>query len=194
MSASEQGTRTTRRSPGGAAMTLGEKLTFGAVLTFGVSLAVAQPLSDRPSGYGGGSEASDVTFPQPPPKPPRDADLIEYFSTPDSRNRYLLDLGNLSRGEQESVRFTLLVETSGGVRNLRHEAIRCATLDRRILAIGRADGTWSLTPNSPWQPIGIGATNLGYHDLQKVLCFGGPQAGRDEVARRLRAGLKQPNF
>lgn len=151
-------------------------------------------LASPPAAAQDTAAAKDVSFPDPPPKMPSDADVIEYFSTPASRNRYLLDLGSLSLGEQDSVRFSILIESSSGVRNVRHEAIRCGTLDRRILAIARADGSWSPTPNSPWQPVGRGDTNLGYHDLQKALCFGGPQAKRDVVSRRIETGLRQQNF
>jgi CNP1-like family len=141
------------------------------------------------------SEPKEITFPDPPPKPPATADQIEYFTVPDSRNRYWLDLASLAVGENQTIRFSTVLVSESGVRNVRHEAFKCASSERRLLAIGRTDGSWSVTPEAPWQPIRLGNnTNLGYPELFRALCFGGANADANKVSEKLRTGLKVGNF
>ena len=83
--------------------------------------------------------------------------------------------------------FSTLVVSESGVRNLRHEAFRCASSERRLLGIGRNDGTWSITSGAPWQPIRLGShTNLGYPELFRALCFGGANVDPKQVAEKIR--------
>ncbi len=141
------------------------------------------------------NEVKELAFPDPAPKPPTEANQFEYFSLPNSRTRYWLDLASLAVGENETVRFSTLLVSESGVRNVRHEAFRCASSERRLLAIGRSDGSWSVTPDAPWQPIRLGNnTNLGYPELFRALCFGGANADAQKVSEKLRSGLKVGNY
>lgn len=137
---------------------------------------------------------ADIAFPSPPPKAPNPDDLVEYYTTSSTRNRYLLDLASVAAADAESVRFTVVIESSSGVRNVRHEALRCSSMERRLLAIARPDGSWSVTTNSRWQPLGQSDNHLGYDELQKAFCFGGVQSDRAVVEQRIRTGRRLPNY
>ncbi len=174
-----------------------EYLAFAAVIAilFFGPIGLPEKLVSGKLALAQSAEPKEVEFPDPPPKHPLAANQIEYFSVPDSRNRYWLDLASLTQGEDETVRFTTLVVSDSGARNIRHEAFRCSRSERRLLAIGRNDGTWSVTNSSPWQPIRLGTnTNLGYPELFRALCFGGVDVNPQKVAEKIRSGFRVSNF
>lgn len=156
---------------------------LAAVITSAAATALAQS-----------SAPAEIGFPDPAPRQPAADNLLQYFSVPTTRNRYLLDLASLAagEGESESIRFSTVVESESGVRNVRHEAFHCTRSERKLLAIGRADGSWSVLANSAWQPIRVGTnTNLGHPELFRALCFGGVHADPKDVRKRITADLKQ---
>lgn len=91
----------------------------------------------------------DVPFPSPPTA---DA-LIPLYVSAATANRFYVDGVSLSVGADEVIRYVLVVETPGGVRNVTFEGMRCESRSRRIYASGRSDGVWSKARNSDWVRI-----------------------------------------
>lgn len=91
----------------------------------------------------------DVRFPSPPAG---DA-LIPLYVSAATTNRFYIDGSSLSVGADLVIRYVLVVETPGGVRNLTFEGMRCESRSRRIYGSGRPDGTWSKARNSDWVRI-----------------------------------------
>ena len=84
---------------------------------------------------------------------PEDKNLLEFDVGPTNRNHFFIDPTTLAVGNDGVVRFTLVVKTPGGARNVSFEGMRCETREARIIATGRADGSWHLLPRPVWKPI-----------------------------------------
>ena len=68
------------------------------------------------------------------PAPPQDADLIP-FSVNDSADfRFAVDPKSLSVGDDRVVRYTVVITSAGGGRNVSFEGLRCDAFERRIYA------------------------------------------------------------
>jgi hypothetical protein len=68
------------------------------------------------------------------PAPPRDEDLIR-FSVNDSADfRFAVDSKSISVGTDRVVRYTVVITSSGGGRNVSYEGLRCDAFERRIYA------------------------------------------------------------
>lgn len=105
------------------------------------------------------------------PTYPTDAGLIEFTLDRPTSNRFYLDSRSLSAGIDDVVRFTAVVDAQGGARSIAYEGIRCATRERRLYAVGRADGTWAMVHDSTWRSIELTGPNR-YHALlyRQFLC------------------------
>ena len=109
-----------------------------------------------------GGCASEAVAPTPspslttlaPPSWPQQQDLVEIDVGNLARNRFYVDVATLQVGGDGVVRYVLVVDSTGGARNVTYEGIRCASGEQRVYATG-ADGEWSLTPEnaSVWRPI-----------------------------------------
>ncbi|RZT41070.1 CNP1-like family protein [Cupriavidus agavae] len=69
------------------------------------------------------------------PALPQDADLIP-FSVNDSADnfRFAVDPKSISVGDDNVVRYTVVITSSGGGRNVSYEGLRCDAFERRIYA------------------------------------------------------------
>ncbi len=68
--------------------------------------------------------------------------------------RYAIDSASLSIGEHDGVRrFTVVIQSSSGVRNLRHEGIRCETGEYKTYAYAVGDGDFRLQKTAKWRAI-----------------------------------------
>ncbi|MBK8523893.1 MAG: CNP1-like family protein [Betaproteobacteria bacterium] len=70
-----------------------------------------------------------------------------------SNNKFFIDERSVTFGTDEVIRYTLVVTSPGGARNVSYEGMRCATGERRLYAFGRSDGTWSKARNNAWAKI-----------------------------------------
>ena len=87
------------------------------------------------------------------PGAPRQETLQSFYVSATSTNVFFVDLSSLTVAKDGVVRYVMLIETPGGVRNITYEGIRCETAERRIYASGRSDGRWSKSRNNAWARI-----------------------------------------
>lgn len=87
------------------------------------------------------------------PAAPQQDSMLPFYVSAANSNRFFVDSASLSVGADGVVRYVLVVETSGGARNVTYEGMRCETRERRIYASGRRDGAWSKSRNNEWERI-----------------------------------------
>jgi len=99
------------------------------------------------------------------PAYPSPQNLLPFEVSSVTRNRYFVDAASISVGKDGVVRYTVVIETLGGAKNISYEGMRCETGERRLYAYGHSDRTWSEAQTVAWQEI-----NFAYgHSYQKVL-------------------------
>jgi hypothetical protein len=125
---------------------------------------------------------------------PKNADLIEFYVSPGTANRFFVDGATLAVGKDGAVRYVLLVKTGGGATNVTFEGIRCKTGEYKIFASGRADGSWAPARLSDWRRIEDKPVNRHHAALSRELfCpFANPIKSADEGRDALRRG-KHPS-
>jgi len=101
----------------------------------------------------------------PPPVAPREDDLREITLRNLTDNRVALDRTTLNVGADEIVRYTLVVTSPQGVRNVSFEGIRCDPSEWKLLALGRPDGTWGVPRDQEWRKV----VNQGYNAIRFTL-------------------------
>ena len=124
------------------------------------------------------------------PAMPAAANLIPFYVSAATDNRFFVDGPSLSVDKDGVVRYVLVIETSGGARNVSYEGMRCETKERRMYASGRADGSWSKSRNNRWEPVREAVSNR-YHAalFLDYFCPGGAIVWTaDEARDALRKG------
>lgn len=124
------------------------------------------------------------------PAAPKQENLLPFYVSAATDNRFFIDGASLSVGSDGVIRYTLLVLTAQGARNVSYEGIRCATRERRIYASGRLDGSWSKSRNNEWVRILDEYANRHRAALYlEYFCpIGLPVHDADEARRALRNG------
>ncbi|MBX9849085.1 MAG: CNP1-like family protein [Rhodocyclaceae bacterium] len=85
---------------------------------------------------------------------PREENLIEFYVGPAVTGKYFIDQSTIGAGGNDNVvRYAMVVKTTGGATNISYEGLRCDTGELRIYATGRADGTWVESRQSEWRPL-----------------------------------------
>lgn len=87
------------------------------------------------------------------PAPPQEANLKEFYVDPRASNRFYVDTTSISVGSDGVVRYTLVVISPSGARNVSFEGLRCATRERRFYAFGNSAGAWSKARSAAWKPV-----------------------------------------
>lgn len=162
-------------------------------LMTGVLLAAALPpaLADDGNEVGGfeyepgkpwqEQEVSIPDFPAGQDLVPLDTDVPGY--------RYFIDPDSVSVGEQDGVaRYTVVIESDDGVRNVFYEGIRCNSKQYKTYAFGSGDGPFQAMPGADWRAI-RGHAAFGYRrDLAAYYVCDGPLARRSgtEIVKRIR--------
>lgn len=96
-----------------------------------------------------------------------------------------LDRASLTVGEDQVTRYTAMLESKDGVRNVFYEGIRCATREYRGYAVG-ASAEFQPLLNSEWRPISARGLDRYRHELARYyLC------DEDLRPRSKRAALNQ---
>lgn len=99
------------------------------------------------------------------PAYPRDEDLIEFTAGPAGSHRYFVDIRSISIGTDGIVRYSVVVRAAGGAVNVFYEGLRCASAEKRLYALGRANRQWSEAKRSEWTEIRFFNSN----DYQAIL-------------------------
>jgi hypothetical protein len=108
------------------------------------------------------------------PSPPKDSDLLRFDVSRASRNVFYVDAASLSVGDDGVVRFTLVIESPSGVKNISYEGMRCSSAERRVYAFGEVGGGWSLARQQAWQVIRGNSLNRHYAALySEYFCIPG---------------------
>jgi hypothetical protein len=126
------------------------------------------------------------------PPPPKAENLVEFNVSSATRNRHFVDTASISIGEDKVVRYTVVIEATGGARNVSFEGMRCATGERRLYAYGQPDGTWSKARNARWEGIKLRSL-LSYHKAlyEDHFCPDGINVrNAREAVRNLRQGAR----
>ena len=84
------------------------------------------------------------------PAAPNMDTLIPFEVNVSNANRFFVDPPSVSVGNDGVVRFTVVIESSGGARTVNYEGLRCKTRERRLYAFGQKDGTWVESEGSTW--------------------------------------------
>lgn len=87
------------------------------------------------------------------PAAPKEENLLPFYVSAVTDHKFLVDLASISVGSDGVVRYTLVVLTSGGARNISFEGMRCETRESRVYAFGRANGTWSKSRSNEWAKV-----------------------------------------
>jgi hypothetical protein len=112
------------------------------------------------------------------PPAPLPANLIEVKLDASTRNQLFIDQASLSIGNDGVVRYTAIIRTPSGAKNVSYEGLRCETGERKLYAFGRRSAnaggkdadkdagndanTWSRNRYAKWEPIQARLAG-GYH-------------------------------
>jgi len=97
------------------------------------------------------------------PPYPKDATLIEFRVSSDTRFRFFVDAASLSSGPDGVVRYTLVAKSPSGYANVSYEGIRCTAKEIKVFATG-GDGRWTAR-ESAWRPIEPRAFQRWHNEL-----------------------------
>lgn len=122
----------------------------------------------------------------------------QYPLAPEVRNLVPIDVGTLTEnkfaidepsvvfGPDGVIRYTLVITSPGGARNVSYEGMRCATAERRLYALGRADGSWSKARSDKWVRISENSLNRHHAALfRDYFCTAGGTVSDTAEARRV---------
>lgn len=125
---------------------------------------------------------------------PKTENLIPFAVSATTSNEFMIDGESLTVSADGVVRYTLVIVSSAGARNVSYEAIRCPTGERRLYALGHwSDKTWSRARRDEW--IRIQESTLNRHHaalFSEYFCAIGINLRDADDARRslLRGGSR----
>jgi len=127
------------------------------------------------------------------PAYPSPENLIEFYVSATTLNKFFVDAGTLSVGADGVVRYVLVVRTSGGAENTSYEGIHCRESKWRLYATGRMDNKetkWARARISEWRSIENKPVNRHHAALSRDLfCPNGDTLlNADEGRNALRLG------
>lgn len=128
----------------------------------------------------------------PLPSLPKKQDLLELtVAQASSRLSYAIDTGNLQVGDDGVVRYTVIISTSSGARNVFFEGIRCNERTYKTYAYGHDGESFRSRSGARWKPIPLRGNQSFRRDLHGAyFCdrFGAVRT-RKEIITRLHGGF-----
>lgn len=118
------------------------------------------------------------------PPLPQDSDLIPFTVSPTSRFHFSLDPNSVSIGQDGVIRYTVVIATPAGARNVRYEGIHCAGNEWRLYSGANEAGTRWDNASTSWTQIENASAN-GYHAALANGFFCDNRMPADTDARRL---------
>ncbi|MCP3672185.1 MAG: hypothetical protein GY814_17495 [Gammaproteobacteria bacterium] len=107
------------------------------------------------------------------PPYPKDGDLMDLeLDDPNGNFTYYLDEKSLSVSKKDYVvRYTMVIESSRGTRNVFYEGIRCNTEEYKTYAFGAGKGKLRARKKPEWKPLNeTGYTRFRAHMMQYYFC------------------------
>lgn len=102
---------------------------------------------------------------------PRNEDLINVEIRNFSTARVGLDRRNITVGADAVVRYSLVIVSDTGVKNVFYEGIRCDPAEWKVYALGRADESWARTEGTKWRTVDqVGYNSIRYTLARDYLC------------------------
>lgn len=101
------------------------------------------------------------------PSAPKERELVEFYVSATTTNRFFVDAASVSVGPDNVVRYTLVVKAPSGATNVTYEGMRCETKQKRVYAFGRPDGSWSQARGAKWADIEEATMNRQHSALRK---------------------------
>lgn len=132
------------------------------------------------------------------PSYPDEKDLLEVsVDDADAGRTYYLDAKSLSVGADGVIRYTVVIVSRTGAKNVLFEGIRCDTQEYKTYAYGTLDNTLrAAVPEGRWAPIsGRGATVYRRQFYEYYLCS--PQRSPlnpEQVIQRVKHPAQNSNF
>ena len=128
------------------------------------------------------------------PAYPKPENLIPITVSSATSNRFFVDSASVSVGEDNVVRYTVVVRSPSEAQTVNYEGMRCETGERKIYAFGHEGKEWSRNRYARWEPI-KGRQQTGYHRelFFHYFCPGGegmPVLGK--IRYRLKTGGYYP--
>lgn len=125
------------------------------------------------------------------PAYPKLDDALPFFVSSATDNTFFIDPLSISVGEDNVVRYTLIVKSPEGALNITFEGVRCGTGEYKIYAFGHPDGQWSRNRYAKWSPIRYQDRNRQHHVLyDDFFCPGGLIAkDANEIIFALKRGI-----
>lgn len=164
----------------------------GVIRALFVAALVALPLVSVAVGFEDDYEKKSWGEIEPQlPVPPKAENLVAFYVSATTDNQFYIDRKSLSVGEEGVVRYTLVVVTPSGARNVSYEGIRCETGELRLYAFGRGDGSWGKSRGSHWLSIDGSVTRNRHHValFSEYFCpVGGVAARAVDILRALDRG------
>ncbi|MBI5751056.1 MAG: CNP1-like family protein [Hydrogenophilales bacterium] len=99
------------------------------------------------------------------PAYPKLEEALPFFVSSASDNEFFIDPKSVSVGEDDTVRYTLIIKSVTGVLNVSFEGIRCGTREKKLYAFGRQDGAWSRNKYAKWEAVKYKDVNRQHHML-----------------------------
>ena len=155
-----------------------------------VALLLANAQPGNCALFGFGDDKSWVEQESKLPAYPKPADLVAFYVSGATSNRFFVDAATLSVDADGVVRYALVIRSASGAENVSFEGLRCKTAERKVYAFGRKDGTWSAARAPEWSPIRYKDVNNHYGMLYaEYFCAADQTVKNRETAIRL---LKYP--
>jgi len=122
------------------------------------------------------------------PAAPEQKNLIAFDPGRPTTMKFYVDAASVSVGQDQVVRYTLVVTGDEDTRNVMYEGVRCKSDERKTYAYGRRDGTWSLARDPQWEAFRYDVPRRTLY--RNFLCpLRGPVQSADEAVGALRNGV-----
>ncbi|BAU47293.1 hypothetical protein SVA_0714 [Sulfurifustis variabilis] len=121
------------------------------------------------------------------PAYPDDRDLLPVTLTARDTLKLYLDERSITRDADGVARFTMVVESERGARNVFYEGLRCETREYKTYAIGTRGRAFQPVKEPHWQPIPLSGINaFRYHLYRHYVCKDDTARAPGDVARAIR--------
>lgn len=113
------------------------------------------------------------------PSAPQADSLLMFYNN--NAQTFMIDIKSMSITKEGIIRYSLVATSNSGAKNISYEGIRCETGEKKLYALGRADGTWSKIRTPSWSRI-YGNSFNNHHSVlaRDYFCDGSTIAGKPE--------------